>query len=158
EIRGKGCQSLVPGSLHVATGQMYEWIGRDPMRVISGAHLEKYVSEMVDAILLDRYGELEVRALRRQQEADALVERPAFVDVDVTDRAEKYLAKMDASISGAGGHDALWRAAATLVRRFALPPSAALDLLGRCYNPRCKPPWSAKELQHKVTDAEYATS
>jgi len=29
----------------------------------------------------------------------------------------------------------------------------ALDILRREYNPRCQPPWSEKELLHKVTDA-----
>lgn len=68
-------------------------------------------------------------------------------------RARAYLAKIPAAVSGAGGHNATFRAALLLVRGFALHEDAAVQLLVEDYNPRCDPPWSEKELRHKVRDA-----
>ena len=69
------------------------------------------------------------------------------------ERASKYLATMEAAISGAGGHDATFRAACKLVIGFDLTTDEALHLLLTEYNPRCVPEWSEKELQHKVDEA-----
>jgi len=41
------------------------------------------------------------------------------------------------------------------VRGFGLDPGVALELLERHYNPRCQPPWSSKELLHKVSEAYH---
>ena len=73
---------------------------------------------------------------------------------DVEKRAAKYLAKLPASISGSGGHAALWSAALSLVRGFRIPPERALSMLRTDFNPRCQPPWTERELRHKVDDAE----
>ncbi|MBA3683758.1 MAG: hypothetical protein H0W72_00705 [Planctomycetes bacterium] len=71
----------------------------------------------------------------------------------ILDRARAYLCAMPAAISGQGGHDAAFRAACILVHGFALPESSALSLMHE-YNHRCQPPWSGKELEHKVADAQ----
>lgn len=68
-------------------------------------------------------------------------------------RASKYLAAMPESISGNGGHNALYAAATALVHGFELSVETALYLLTKEFNPRCQPPWSEKELRHKVEDA-----
>lgn len=73
---------------------------------------------------------------------------------DVEKRALKYLQKLPPSISGSGGHQALWTAALSLVRGFRIDPPRALAMLRTEFNPRCQPPWSEKELRHKVDDAE----
>jgi len=59
---------------------------------------------------------------------------------------------MPPSISGAGGHDALFRAAVALVRGFALTSAEALQLLAE-YNLRAKPSWSRRDLERKLTEA-----
>ena len=71
-------------------------------------------------------------------------------------RARAYLAMMDPAISGSGGHAATWRAAVAMVRGFSLSPGDAFDLLWCDYNPRCKPPWSERDLHHKVDSATRA--
>lgn len=71
----------------------------------------------------------------------------------VLERASAYLAKMDPAVSGQGGHPTTWRAACAMVRGFDLSPAVALELLTREYNPRCQPPWSRRELEHKVDNA-----
>jgi hypothetical protein len=69
------------------------------------------------------------------------------------ERARRYLATMEPALAGSGGHAATFRAAAALVVGFALPPDAALDLLASDFNSRCSPPWSLRELRHKVKSA-----
>lgn len=65
-------------------------------------------------------------------------------------RASAYLARMEPSIEGARGSIALIRAAQAMVRGFELSEHDALKLLEQEFNPRCKPPWSKRELEHKV--------
>lgn len=72
---------------------------------------------------------------------------------DIERRVVAYLAALPPAISGAGGHNATFTAAVALVHGFALEPDAALELLLAHYNPRCEPPWSQKELEHKVKEA-----
>ena len=60
---------------------------------------------------------------------------------------------MPPAISGQGGHGRTYAAATALVHGFELEPEAALRMLLERYNPRCEPPWSEKQLRHKVDDA-----
>jgi len=71
----------------------------------------------------------------------------------VVERARKYVARMDASVSGSRGHDRLFAAASALVHGFALDQESALQILRSEFNPRCDPPWSERELLHKVGQA-----
>jgi hypothetical protein len=69
------------------------------------------------------------------------------------ERAARYLARMPGAIQGAHGSDATFRAAVAMVRGFRLEPKEALRLLTEIHNPLCQPPWSLRELQHKVRQA-----
>ena len=60
---------------------------------------------------------------------------------------------MPAAIAGSGGHQATWHVALVLARGFALSESDTLAILRTHYNPRCEPPWSEKELEHKARNA-----
>jgi hypothetical protein len=71
----------------------------------------------------------------------------------VIERARKYLAKMPEAIDGQRGHDRLFAAARVLVWGFLIPAEDAFDLLAGEYNPRCLPPWSEKDIRHKIADA-----
>jgi hypothetical protein len=71
-------------------------------------------------------------------------------------RASAYLAEVEPAISGSGGHDTTYRAACSLVVGFDLSADDAFGLLWNEYNPRCSPPWSEKEIWHKVWSAEKA--
>lgn len=72
---------------------------------------------------------------------------------DKIERASKYLAEIDPAISGSGGHDTTFRAACKLVIGFGLSPDEAFSMLLSEYNHRCLPPWTEKELRHKVDSA-----
>lgn len=65
------------------------------------------------------------------------------------ERARRYIAKCPPAISGQGGHDATFHAAAVLVHGFALDEPDAFALLSE-YNRGCVPPWSERELRHKI--------
>ena len=67
-------------------------------------------------------------------------------------RAGAYLAKMAPSVSGSGGHDALWNAVAAMVVGFDLDTSTARALITRDFNPRCSPPWNERAIEHKLAD------
>ncbi|MBI4563844.1 MAG: hypothetical protein HY716_04020 [Planctomycetes bacterium] len=73
-------------------------------------------------------------------------------------RASAYLSRIPGATSGAGGHATTWSAALSIIRGFALPTDVGFDLLDREYNPRCVPPWTEKELRHKVEDAAKANA
>jgi hypothetical protein len=72
---------------------------------------------------------------------------------DVVDRARAYVAKMDPAIEGQGGSDATMSVAVALLRGFELSDAQARRILTDDYNPRCKPEWSADELDHKIDSA-----
>ena len=78
---------------------------------------------------------------------------PKEADAALVARARAYLAAMPAAISGQGGHVATLKAAVALVVGFLLNDADALAIMREDYNPRCVPPWSRKELQHKVAEA-----
>jgi hypothetical protein len=84
---------------------------------------------------------------------DALTFEPTVTDQDKIARARAYLAEIDGAVSGSGGHDVTFRAACSLVLGFDLTTEQAFQLLATEYNPKCQPPWSEKELRHKVESA-----
>jgi hypothetical protein len=67
-------------------------------------------------------------------------------------RIRAYVAVMPPAISGSGGHVACLKVATALVIGFALSDDAAWPFLVE-YSKRCEPPWSDKELEHKLTEA-----
>lgn len=72
---------------------------------------------------------------------------------EIQRRAIAYLDAMPPAISGSGGHSQTFSAATALVHGFGIKPGEALAILTQHYNPRCSPPWSDKELQHKISQA-----
>lgn len=67
--------------------------------------------------------------------------------------ARAYLAKLPTAVSGAGGHPATYRAASILANGFDLPWNDAWELLQEWNTSHCSPPWSEKDLRHKLNDA-----
>ena len=65
--------------------------------------------------------------------------------------AREYVASQPPAIAGSKGHNATFRVACRLVG-FGLTDAQTLELL-REFNARCQPPWTEKELRHKVQDA-----
>jgi hypothetical protein len=68
------------------------------------------------------------------------------------DRARAYVARIPGAVSGAGGHNQTFSVACALVHGFALQEDDAFTVLHE-YNGRCEPPWSERELRHKIRSA-----
>lgn len=72
--------------------------------------------------------------------------------VDITERINRYLAKVPGAISGNEGHNHTYYVACKLVNGFALSESEAMNYM-RSWNGKCQPEWSEGELLHKVRSA-----
>lgn len=70
----------------------------------------------------------------------------------VVERARSYVNKMPIAVQGQNGSAAAFAAACALIVGFGLKVDEALPLF-REYSDRCEPPWSEKELIHKLEDA-----
>jgi hypothetical protein len=79
------------------------------------------------------------------------------MSLSLQERASRYVARMDAAVSGSGGHDATFAVAVALVHGFALGESEAMSLMQE-YNSRCAPPWSDRDLAYKLRSAANSRS
>ncbi len=75
---------------------------------------------------------------------------------DAEKRAVAYIAQMPEAIEGQNGSTDAFRVARVLVQDFGLSAGVAKDIFRAHYNPRCVPPWSEKEIDHKFKDAGKA--
>jgi hypothetical protein len=94
------------------------------------------------------------RAEDRAQEAPS--DRPPAELPAVAERVERaraYVAKMPPAVQGNRGSDAAFAVAERITRGFAVPRAEAIAIFAGDYNPRCEPPWSGKEIEHKIDSA-----
>lgn len=77
---------------------------------------------------------------------------PDFSDDELMARARKYVEKIEPAVSGSGGHNQTFCVACVLVLGFCLTPDQAMPIMQE-YSQRCSPPWSERELLHKVKSA-----
>lgn len=71
---------------------------------------------------------------------------------ELVQRARAYLKNFTPAISGQNGHGQTYHAAMVLVEGFGLGREEAIQLLAE-WNTTCQPPWTERELAHKVDDA-----
>ena len=67
-------------------------------------------------------------------------------------RAALWLSKVPPAVSGQSGHSATYTAAVGLVHGFQLSEGDSLGLLSS-WNQSCQPPWTDRELIHKIREA-----
>lgn len=136
DVKTRSGQIVVAPSLHVS-GSRYTWIDTTPPAPLPDALYEQIRKRRVVPIRPPARGP----------------GRPS----NLSRRAEAYVAKMPAAVSGSGGHDATFAVARVLWGFIVkgLPTSDARRILFD-YNQRCDPPWSERELDHKWTSAEHA--
>lgn len=79
---------------------------------------------------------------------------PGRGDRNLFARARAYVAAMPEAISGSNGSGATLAVARKLAQDFQLSEDECWTILCE-YNERCKPPWSEKELRHKLHDATH---
>lgn len=65
------------------------------------------------------------------------------------ERAIKYVQAVPPAISGQGGHNVTFTLATTLTHGFNLNESEAYDIMSD-WNRSCQPPWTERELRHKI--------
>ncbi|MBN8422447.1 MAG: AAA family ATPase [Verrucomicrobia bacterium] len=70
----------------------------------------------------------------------------------ILERARVHLATVAPAVSGQSGHTVTFKAAIDLVRGYNLSEEDAYPLLAE-WNQRCEPPWSEKELRHKISES-----
>jgi hypothetical protein len=147
ELRSTGAQTVVGPSMHPC-GEPYDPLEGEPA-VVEVETLSAAVAALAEAVKKQRYGEppparaaVTAAASKCHPDSDAVLRRAAA-----------YIDRIPPAISGSGGHSQTYAAATAMVHGFGLDPETAFGLLWERYNPRCQPPWSEKELRHKVSDA-----
>lgn len=152
ELRSTGCYTVVGPSVH-PSGGTYELLTGEPADV-GADELARSVELLYKAILRERgVSPSRQRVPIRRTAEEARTVLAGHMQGEAERRAVAYLHAMPAAVSGQGGHNATYAAAAAVVHGFAVAPDRALDILLAEYNPRCLPPWSEHELRHKVEDA-----
>jgi putative DNA primase/helicase len=136
---------IAPPSVH-ASGDAYQWSPRCSPEEVQVQDAPAWLLEL--ATVRDASP-----AARRTLAPETEGTVAAVSREDRLKRASAYLAKKDPAISGSGGHRTAWSAALSVTVGFDLSEDEAYNLLVTEYNPRCDPPWSEKELRHKVSSA-----
>ena len=133
-LRGPGQSVLAPPSIHPDTGCIYEWIRSWPS---SPQPMPGWL------VSLCRRPVIEIRQ-REPVTADHATQM---------ERARHYASKVEGAISGSGGHRHTYALLLKLVANF--PALDFEDLWGILaeWNQTCSPPWTQKDLLHKLTDA-----
>ncbi|MBL0926221.1 MAG: DUF3987 domain-containing protein [Phycisphaerales bacterium] len=147
ELRSTGAQTVVGPSIH-PSGEPYDPLDGEPA-VVEAGELAAAVAALAEAVTEARHGRKETIV---SQPPSLGNDRFTAVDTMLR-RAAAYLDRIPPAISGSGGHSQTYAAATAMVHGFGLDPDAAFNLLWDRYNPRCQPPWSEKELRHKLSDA-----
>jgi putative DNA primase/helicase len=151
ELRSTGAQTVFPGSTHEC-GEAIEWIdaAAEPAE-IDPETLHKAVAKLAEEVRR-RLGETKPPATPRLKRNTV---RDTF-DLPMAkrlDRWQKYAEKMPDAISGSGGHSATLQAACECVR-FGLDGAAMREAMEWWNATKCQPPWTEKELAHKIDSAE----
>lgn len=76
---------------------------------------------------------------------------------DVFERARSYIDRIPGAISGQRGHDQTFNVALALIRGFGLTDADARTLMHE-YSRRCDPPWSDRQIEHKIQSARATHS
>lgn len=124
--------------------------------------IELYDSGRYFAVTGQRGDRSEHEPQERQAEVSTLVElyRPQVTESvpdfrsasSVVERSRSYMQRVPAAVSGQSGHNVTFRAACVLILGFALSNDEAFSVLAE-WNTGCQPPWSERELRHKIDDA-----
>lgn len=176
ELRSTGLQTIVGPSRH-PDGETYDFLDGNPA-VVDAAELRQRVEALFQEVVRLRYPNGVPEKPKKKQKAKAAPDLAGAttnghagsadgtktdwraegtdderVDRDVLRRAIGYIKKIPGGIQGHSGSKPTYTAAVALVHGFCLPLDIAFRVLKKHYNKRCKPPWSDKELRHKIESA-----
>jgi hypothetical protein len=131
DVKVAGGQIVAPPSIH-PTGTPYEWSSLAPVAELPGAWLAA------------------IRPVERPKPPPQLPPAPPTSNKLV--RARAWLAARPGAVSGQGGHPHTFESSRKIVQDFGLSEGDAWALLCE-WNQTCIPPWSERELRHKLDDA-----
>ncbi|QDV19489.1 hypothetical protein Pan153_41550 [Gimesia panareensis] len=132
DVRGEGGYVILPPSQH-ANGKRYEWLN-DPSET-ELADLPAWLLPLLTG---------------PEPQTQTLTVKAG---IDEAEKAKRYLAKTPPAISGENGHNHTFATVCRLLELFpALNDDELLDVLND-WNNRCDPPWTVKELRHKIDSA-----
>ena len=167
ELRSDGQQTVVGPSIH-PSGEQYESLRGNPARVDAAtltASCEKLYRAVCKHYGVEPVGKpdsTKKQAPRERPTPEQDVLQPAsnapalFVGqsgVDIERRAIAYMEQCPPAISGQGGHAQTFAVTQALIHGFRFDDETTLQLLMQHHNPRCQPPWSEKEIRHKIESA-----
>src|SRR3984885_12588251 len=137
DVRGEGGMVVGPGSPH-KNGGVYE--------EVPGPLCD--APEWLLALVVK-----EVKPAKELTTEHRTIDPASLEGVRAITLAKGYLASTEPAIEGQGGHDRLFAVCNRLMYS-ALPLEVLRQLVEEVYNPRCEPPWSPGEIEHKLTDAD----
>lgn len=79
---------------------------------------------------------------------------PRSGEITTLERPRAYASKVPGAVSGQNGSQVTFKLAIALVRGFALNTEDAYTIMAEWSERCCVPPWSEKELLHKISDAD----
>ena len=142
DVRGHGGQIVAPPSRHVS-GHVYRWRSCCEIATLPDSAVE-WLSNT-------------------ESSSKPALPRPAQPRSDGVDdfvlreRAARYLARIPGAVSGSGGHTHTFEVALKLCGLFGQLGEGELWRLFLEFNGTCDPPWSERELRHKLKEAMKAT-
>lgn len=116
----------------------------DPSRPPGG-----WMAQRLTGAMLDPDGILP-RLAAEQPRLSVVRERPTPGSEERAKRGAAYLAKIPGAVSGDAGHTATFNAVSAVMIGFDLDEQTTRALIASDYNPRCDPPWSDREIDHKI--------
>jgi hypothetical protein len=140
EYRSTGAQTVFPPSIH-PTGEQVRWDDDGEPTEVDGAALMAAVELLAEAC---RVGNLAF---------DATTVDPNPRETPIVDRCRAYLECLPDSIQGQNGSTQFLQAACECYR-FGLADGDAFDLLKWFSETKSVPPWSDKDIRHKMTDGK----
>jgi hypothetical protein len=136
DLLGAGRYIVAAPSVHPCGG-VYRWISPPRIQI---AHAPQWLIGL---------------ARVRETSPAPVVRSTMHARPEVIDRARRYLEQVPGAIEGSGGSTHTFVTAQRLVRGFGLAEAEAFALMTE-WNSRCQPPWSARDLARKVTEAARA--
>jgi predicted P-loop ATPase len=141
DVKGDGGYVVGPGSPH-ASGRSYE--------IADGPGNPADAPDWLLALVVKEFD----RAVAAEGESKHVRIDPASPEgVRAVAWAREYLAGAEPAIEGHDGSGRLYHVACHLMYS-SLPLETLQELVEEVYNPRCDPPWSEKEIEHKLHDAD----
>lgn len=102
-----------------------------------------------DEIAIATLPEAWLKRVHRQPPKRQTTTAPTITTDARIERARKYLAKLPPAVSGDGGHTQMFNAVAVAMFGFDLDTDAVTSVISE-YNQRCDPPFSERDIQHKI--------